>query len=349
MKLIFNLFSKKGLVLCLLMLSSLGFAQATFNISLANAAQTSTTTFEVDVMISVLTPTNGVRLASVSCGINYNSAILNGGTPCTTNNCGSWSQVAGTTASQLSSLLAPTLTLRASAPFNARITMINQAGTIATDVPVGTYRVGRYKFTNTVPFTASSNANLWLQNVVQGGNQNAIVGWFAAGTSTPIANATTITTGATGTITSLSHTSAATYSLILNGPTDQCFTAGTATTTPVSCFGGSNGSATVTMGTPTPSNLNATYSLDGGPNTPVLLTAGGAFTVSGLTAGPHSVSVTNNTTGSCSNIPVVVSFTVGSPTQLVASASAGTIACFGGSTNVAVSATGGTAPYTGTD
>ena len=330
--------SKKGIVLCLLLLSSLGNAQ-TYSISLANPTQTSTSTFEVDVMISILTPTNGVRLASVSCGINYNSGILNGGAPCTTNNCGSWSLVSGTVASQLSSLLTPTLSMRTTSPFRFAIQMNNQAGTIATDVAVGTYRLGRFKFTNTVAFAQASNANLWLQNVIQGGNQNAIVGWFAAGTSTPIASATTTTSGTSGQITSLSHTSTSTLSLLLNSQV--CATSGSQTaSSAVTCFGGSNGSSTITM-TPTPTVSAITYTVDGGSAVSATLSSG-AFTVSGLTAGSHTIVVSN--TG-CSNV-TASGVSVSGPAQLTNSTTATACDTYTWSVNGTTYNASGT--YTGT-
>ena len=37
-------------------------------------------TIEFDVMFSVDSPSNGVRLSGLSVGINYNLSILNGGT-----------------------------------------------------------------------------------------------------------------------------------------------------------------------------------------------------------------------------------------------------------------------------
>jgi hypothetical protein len=40
-----------------------------------------TNTFEVDVILTINTPAEGVRLCAVTAGINYNPAILNGGTP----------------------------------------------------------------------------------------------------------------------------------------------------------------------------------------------------------------------------------------------------------------------------
>ncbi|MBS4063226.1 MAG: SprB repeat-containing protein, partial [Chitinophagaceae bacterium] len=65
--------------------------------------------------------------------------------------------------------------------------------------------------------------------------------------------------------------------------------------------------------------------------------------ISGLTAGNYSVTVTD-----ANGCTASTSVTITEPAVLVASSSAGTIACNGGTTTVVVSATGGTAPYTGT-
>jgi hypothetical protein len=92
---------------------------------------------------------------------------------------------------------------------------------------------------------------------------------------------------------------------------------------------------------PVPSFKDITYT--GAGSGSATLTAGGAFTISGLAAGTYSVVVSN---AGCGNVTVPVTITA--PSQLVASSSAGTIACFGGSTTVTVSATGGTGSYSGT-
>jgi hypothetical protein len=295
MKIMNNMLSKGVLLLFLLMLSVVGSAQS-FSLALTNQSSTSTT-FDVDVMITLTAPT---RLASVSTGIFYNSAILNGGAPCTANNCGSWSLVPNSRASELSALLGYTLAVRTTAPFVLRITQINQAGASSPDLAAGTYRIGTFRFTNTVPWTASSNAQLYFQSAVQGGGQNSIIGWFPFGASTPITNTVT------GASLSLSHSSAAAfYSVPLNFPTNTCATSGVASNLgAVTCFGGNNGSATVTM-SPVPSNTSVTYSVDGGTPIPATLVAG-AFNVSGLTAGSHSIVVTNP---SCSNVTVPVTIT----------------------------------------
>ncbi|MBK6990183.1 MAG: SprB repeat-containing protein [Bacteroidetes bacterium] len=107
-----------------------------------------------------------------------------------------------------------------------------------------------------------------------------------------------------------------------------------ATHTDVSCFGGTNGTASASS---TGGTGVVTYTImpGGGSNTTGLFTglASGVYTITGVDENLCSSSAT---------------VTVGSPTELVGSSSATAIACNGGSSTVTVSATGGTAPYTGT-
>jgi hypothetical protein len=86
----------------------------------------------------------------------------------------------------------------------------------------------------------------------------------------------------------------------------------------------------------------------GGSTTVVVSATGGSLPYSGTgsfvaLAGTHSYTVTD--ANGCSSISTI---TITEPAQVVASASASPIACFGGNSSVVVSATGGTAPYTGT-
>ncbi|NQZ34509.1 MAG: hypothetical protein HRT58_02550, partial [Crocinitomicaceae bacterium] len=66
----------------------------------------------------------------------------------------------------------------------------------------------------------------------------------------------------------------------------------------------------------------------------------GNFTVS---AGSHTYTVTD--ANGCTSVTTVI---VDEPTQMVSSATSTSISCFGGSSTITVSATGGTAPYSGT-
>ena len=96
MKIINSILAKKIILIGFLIFSLTGFSQQ-FIVSLANGANPTPNTFEVDIVLSFTTPVAGIRLSSVSTGINYNPAILNGGTPCTTAMCGSWAYIGGTT------------------------------------------------------------------------------------------------------------------------------------------------------------------------------------------------------------------------------------------------------------
>jgi hypothetical protein len=86
-----------------------------------------------------------------------------------------------------------------------------------------------------------------------------------------------------------------------------CATVGAAITTAVTCFGGDNGTATITMSNLTPSVATISYTVDGStPQTATLVN--GAFLITGLTAGIHSVVVSN---AGCPS--VTVSATVAGP------------------------------------
>ena len=119
-----------------------------------------------------------------------------------------------------------------------------------------------------------------------------------------------------------------------------CAVTGSSVVTNPACFGGT-GSAVVTL-TGTGAGAPGTYTVDGGAAIPY---SSNPFTVTGLSATNHNI-VATVTAGGCISSSIAANVT--QPTQLVASASAGTIACFGGTTTVVVSATGGTPGYTGT-
>ncbi len=111
----------------------------------------------------------------------------------------------------------------------------------------------------------------------------------------------------------------------------------------------SNIAANVTVPTQLVASSTAgTIACFGGTTTVTVSATGGTAPYTGtgaqtVSAGPYSFTVTD--ANGCTS---VTTGTVSEPTQFVASSTAGTIACFGGTTTVTVSATGGTAPYTGT-
>lgn len=106
----------------------------------------------------------------------------------------------------------------------------------------------------------------------------------------------------------------------------------TLTSTPTSCFGGNNGTATVTI-----TQGIAPYTYTWGPGT-LPATA----TQTGLTAGTYSVTVAD--ANGCTNVKTVV---VGTAPAITASAIGSNPICNGGSNgSITVSASGGTPPFT---
>ncbi|MFM9028423.1 MAG: hypothetical protein ACKOQ6_10565, partial [Bacteroidota bacterium] len=91
-----------------------------------------------------------------------------------------------------------------------------------------------------------------------------------------------------------------------------------------------------------------TIACNGGSTTLTVNASGGTSPYTGTgsftrNAGAYTYTVTDN--NGCTG---VVNGVITQPSVLTASASAGVIICIGGGTNVVVSATGGTSPYTGT-
>ncbi len=358
MKLFYNILSKKFIVITLFMLSLTGYGQ-NFVVFLANGAQPTPNTLEVDIMITITPPAPAtcVRLASVAFGVNYDPTILNGGFPCTTpstGGCGSWTFLGVVTRSpQVAALNLTTNTNKVSPtapPASAghlRCTMTNLTGATSIDVPGGTYCLGRYRFTNTVstadltpvPFTTNSNASLWMQPTNAGGNTNTIVSFYPCGQTTPLQAYTTILpSGGTGL--SLPNTAGNPFSIPLN----PCATAATFTTTPVTCFGDTNGTATLTIAS-FPAGTSVSYTLDGNPTVlNATLNASAAFTISGLAAGTHSVNIT--AVGSCTNVIAVPNIVITGPAQLTNSTTIAACDSYTWSVTGTAYTTSGT--YTGT-
>ena len=317
-----NTLSKRLFLLCLFLVSLSGYSQATLGLTLANGTSTSNT-LEFDLMLVVTAPGAGVVINGISAGVEYNTAILNGGTPCTAGNCGSVTLIAGTAAPELTGvgLSAYTLTNRATPVGHLRLVQAPNPASTASVLP-GTYRVGRFRFTNTVNWTASSNAQLWLKptNTNPTGSTNSVVAAEPAGQGTQL---TYSTTAGVPPLT-LGFTSSSTFSLPLNFPTCPTAAAASALVAVSPCAGAANGSALITLtGAPNPSSA-VTYTVDGGATQNATLSAG-AFTASGLSAGSHIVSVTYPT---CTAV-ATSSFTIGAGAPLTTNGSVTTSICAG--------------------
>jgi hypothetical protein len=317
MRIIFNILSKKVLLFCLLLLSLVGNAQQ-FTLTLANQTSTSTT-FEFDVMLTV--PAGGRRVHSVSAGINFNAAILNGGTPATAT---SFAVVPGTIAPEFlanGGLNPITCNYRGPGLPQIRFVQVTKAASLI-DLAAGTYRFARFRFTNTVSWTSASDAQLWISPtaaIPNAGGSNAIVGNQVFGSSTAPVSQTTTSTPAL----ILTHTTLNKYPVPLNeaAPCPSLATAsGMVAVSP--CAGATNGSALITLtGAPNPSSA-VTYTVDGGATQNATLSAG-AFTAGNLAAGGHIVAVTYP---SC---PVVstASFNIGAGAPLTTNGSESQTIC----------------------
>jgi hypothetical protein len=328
MRISINILSKKALLFCLLLLSLVGEAQ---NLVLTLQNQTSTqNTFDFDLMLTV--PAGGRRIYSVSCGVNFNVGILNGGNPSvTTSQAGgaSFNLVPGTRAAEFagSTIVVPNTSLRSLTLPHLRIVQASIAGNFI-DLAAGTYRVGTFRFTNTVNWTASSNANLWISPTAanpSAGGTNAQVGQSTFGVS---GSPTTITTISTPTPLQLSHSSSgSTFSVPLNTP-PPCPTAvaasGLVAESP--CAGAANGSAVITLTGAPNASAAVTYTVDGGAVQNATLSSS-AFTVSGLSAGNHVVAVTYP---ECTAVSTS-SFTIDAGAALTTNGSVTTSICEGAS------------------
>lgn len=115
--------------------------------------------------------------------------------------------------------------------------------------------------------------------------------------------------------------------------TPPAVTVTSASQTDVSCFGGSNGAASVNA----TGGSGLTYDWSGTP------TGDGTASVTGLTAGSYTCTVTNDCGGTGSFV-----FTITEPAVLTASqGSVVNVSCFGGADgSIAVNANGGVTPYT---
>jgi gliding motility-associated-like protein len=147
-----------------------------------------------------------------------------------------------------------------------------------------------------------------------GGNASTATGLLAGTYTVTITDANGCTTTATATVTNAGSP-----------------TATISASTNISCFGGNNGSATVSASGGT------------GPYTYAWAPSGGTgATASGLIAGSYTVTVTD-----ANGCTAQATVTLTQPPALTATATNTAVLCFGGNTgSAAVTAAGGTAPYT---
>ena len=208
MKKLIHFFTKKVLLFGFLLLSFTSNAQH-FTITLANLTAT-TNTFEVDIILIVDAPSQGIRLSAVATNIHFNPAILNGGWPCQYPSCGSWQYIPGTQSTAILALwpTTKTYTMQLSTLKTTQTQLLEPA---SIHILPGTYIIGRYRFTNTGPWAANTDVQLYLL-----GNQTAVT-FYPYGATTPLTGYT-VNNPVGGTGLTLGYTENAPLSRILNAP-----------------------------------------------------------------------------------------------------------------------------------
>ena len=285
-----------GLITVFLMLISFtGYSQSCsgnmVTVSLQNFSQTSNTV-EFDIYLAN-TGTSTLMLSTASINVLHNSNMLPAGAT------GSTSIVQQPSACDFANYPNGTVQLYSATNKNIRfIGTVNSTPTVAlTSVEK---KFCRMRFTSTLPWTQSFAGQFTINPINASGNFGSQVQTYCNGNIT----SSTLQTNTTP----ASLTLGGPYSVPLNATV--CATAATASNaTAVSCFGLTDGAATVTL-SPVPTATTVSYTVDGGsPQSATLVD--GAFSVSGLSSGAHAVTVIN---GNCANVTANVS--IASPNQL---------------------------------
>ncbi len=271
------------------MLVMLGFtSQAqtpTYDMYITNQSQVDSKTYQFDVYL-LRTGTNALEMAGMQFGIGMDTSITNGGTL-------SFSYVSGS--SQLVSSSTP-LSCSVGGSFfvvdGVVYRYLNQTartgpgagfGSIISATKTGCTspgtRVGTYRLTNTRDFKSASSAKHVFSTSAAAQRATTAVTCYVGGQNVT----------ATGTLYNYNTQGTCDQNLSLNG----CAVSAGVSTNAVVCYGQSTGSATVTL-SGLGSSSTGTYKLDGGAS---VAYSSNPFTVSGLSAGSHTITVV--TTGLC--------------------------------------------------
>ena len=302
-----NLFTKifKNAVALFVLLMTAGATQAqvhTLQLSMQNVTNPTSTTVEFEMWIKNMTPDSISKLSFIQFGIDLPPNIGNGGTlsvskiaanpllPAT-------QQAAGSPAVQLQPAT-PTIRVAAQTTSEALAATIPSTG---NGIWYGTYRI-----TNTVAF--ATNAVMTFTPVLNSSPSTKTRTSVAAYVNGVISGGVAFTVlGSTTVQSALRVLNIVPYPTItLNQPAGTCPTAGAAIVTDPVCFGGL-GSASITL-SPAPLPVSGSYSVDGGTAASY---STNPFTVSGLSQGSHTVTVTNDP--NCAPFDVV--FSVGGPSS----------------------------------
>ncbi|MCF8293992.1 MAG: DUF1566 domain-containing protein, partial [Chitinophagaceae bacterium] len=302
--------------------------QSAVNMTLQNVVQISPSVFEYDIMLTN-TGNTALALKGYSCGINHAVGMRNGGT------------LTHTFVSRDPSLAAipnPVAGYTSSSN-HLRITAANTTNgneiNLSPGLPV---RIATMRVSNSVPFPADFIPSLALQTLTAVGKTACIANCIV----TPPGSVYTINgvgnTPATGFIQGLTGV-VNTPCLYLNKTAN--FAASMSQSSPVSCYGQSNGVAQISS-SGTGSSSTGMYSINGGAMTAY---ASNPFTISNLAAATYTVALTSSngcvSTSTSTITQSVLSTTVTSDTACNSYTWQGVIYTASGSaTNTFISATG---------
>jgi len=285
-----------GLITVFLMLISFtGYSQSCsgnmVTVSLQNFSQTSNTV-EFDIYLAN-TGTTSLMLNTASINVLHNLNMLPSGAT------GTVSIVQQPAACDFANY--PNGISQAYSPTTRNIRFI---GTVNSTPTVSLTSVEkkfcRMRFASTLPWTQAFAGQFTINPINGSGNFGSQVQTYCNGNITSSTLATNSSPA--------SLTLGGPYSVPLNATI--CATAATISNeTVVSCFGLNDGAATVTL-SPTPTATSVNYTVDGGTAVAATL-VNGAFTISGLAAGSHTVAITNT---NCANVNTNV--TISGPAQL---------------------------------
>ena len=300
---------KSLMIGCLLCLSFVAKAQnPTYELHITNETQPNDSTYQFDVYL-LRTGATDFELASFQFGLGYDTSITNGGKISFKIVSGSSqlgvnqvpsSVTAGTVASTTNGITYKYLNLAAkSGPGAGNGTIISDVKTACTSpgTRVATFQV----LDSGAKFRSGSTAKFIFSTAVGSGKSNTIVQAYVSSINTTITSAASnLGYGSTGTC--YQNISLNTCNLTVT-KTSQ---------TNVTCFGGSNGSATVTLSGGYGLASTGTYKLDNPNRTDSIAFTSNPFTVSGLSAGAHTIYV-RSSAGSCT--ANTGSFTITAPSS----------------------------------
>jgi len=275
------------LVLCGVLFSIMGYAQTqSVQVLITNDAQVSATQYEFDVYLINTGPVP-FELSGHQYGINYNSAIKNGGTLTA-----SW--VAGTCQLVRANGNSGANQQNTSINMTSNPSQIRLASPTAPGFGNGSVipaspgaRIGRMRLTNTVPF-ALQQPNLSFNFVGNVTNTRSSVSFYNSSGVSSVSCSDAITTSCSG----FSTFTVTTANPVLNSCTAPTLSS---VVTDVVCLGGNDGAIdlTLTGGTPTPISI----SWSNGSTTE---------DISGLSAGTYTVTATTFWGGCTASVSVTV-------------------------------------------